>query len=67
MIAAGTQATLGSTCKPEINGPKAIRSGLTWASNRPRAVPITALTRNPINPRCTEVQTASCRVPCAQS
>ena len=28
MIAAGTQATEGSTCSPEISGPKARRSGM---------------------------------------
>ncbi|CAH0326576.1 hypothetical protein SRABI128_05422 [Microbacterium sp. Bi128] len=58
-IAAGTQATDGRTCSPEISGPKARRSGATWASTRPTGVAITTLIRKPTTPRCSEVQTAS--------
>ena len=39
-MAAGTHATDGSTCRPEMMGPTARRSGFTSASSRPRGVPM---------------------------
>ena len=63
MIAAGTQATEGSTCRPEMIGPTARRSGRTSASSRPIGVPTTIAMRKPTIPRSRLVRTASCRRP----
>ena len=67
MMAAGTQATEGRTCSPEISGPNARRSGATWASSSPIGVAMATLIRKPTSPRCSEVHTASCSEPSAQS
>ena len=63
MIAAGTHATDGSTCRPEMIGPTARRSGRTSASSRPSGVPTTIAMRKPTMPRSRLVATASCRRP----
>ena len=65
-IAAGTHATDGSTCRPEMMGPIARRSGFTSARSRPRGVPTITAMRKPTTPRSRLVMTASCRRPDSQ-
>ncbi len=49
MIAAGTQATDGSTCRPDTNGPRPARTTRTRAMSTPSAVPMTIDAVNPMN------------------
>ena len=67
MIAAGTHATDGSTCRPEMMGPTARRMGRTSASSRPIGVPTMIAMMKPMIPRSRLVMTASCRRPASQA
>src|SRR6478735_10836857 len=59
MTAAGTQAIDGNDCRPVSSGPIAARNHRRRAMARPRAVPSTMDSANPMTPRCRLVQTTS--------
>ncbi len=67
MIAAGTQATEGSTCRPEMRGPAARRRGRHSARSNPRGVPTMIAMRKPMTPRSRLVDTASCSRPASHA
>src|SRR6478609_1622208 len=67
MIAAGTQATEGSDCRPDRTGPSAARTGLIRATIRPIGVPMATESTKPDRPRQTLVQMIENSVPAYQS
>src|SRR3954452_3454213 len=67
MIAAGTHATEGSDCSPEINGWSPRRSGRTRVSRMPRGVAMITDRQNPSTARCRLPQIAFWTLPCDHS
>src|SRR4051812_46092049 len=63
MMAAGTQATDGSDCRPVTMGPSARRSSGTVAMSTPSTVPTSTEMTKPIPPRCRLRVTARHAVP----